>query len=79
MKTIKKTNKPSQCDIILKFMQTHKNGITGKQAYKAAHSMNLAQRIYDLKKRGHRIVDDYVVVTNEFGEKYRVKQYRLVK
>lgn len=79
MKTIKKTNKPSQCDIILKFMQTHKNGITGKQAYKAAHSMNLAQRIYDLRKRGHRIVDDYVVVTNEFGEKYRVKQYRLVK
>jgi len=79
MKTIKKTNKPSQCDIILKFMQTHKNGITGKQAYKAAHSMNLAQRIYDLRRRGHKIVDDYVVVTNEFGEKYRVKQYRLVK
>lgn len=41
--------------------------------------MNLAQRIYDLRKRGHNIVDDYVIVTNDFGEKYRVKQYRLVK
>ena len=71
--------KPSQCDKILKFMQTHKNGITGKQAYKIAHSMNLAQRIYDLRKRGHKITDDYVLVTNDFGEKYRVKQYRLVK
>lgn len=71
--------KKSQCDIILKYMETHKNGITGKQAYKYAHSMNLAQRIYDLRQRGHNIVDDFVIVTNDFGEKYRVKQYRLVK
>ena len=71
--------KKSQCDIILKYMETHKNGITGKQAYKYAHSMNLAQRIYDLRQRGYNIVDDYVVVKNDFGEKYRVKQYRLVK
>ena len=71
--------KKSQCDIILKYMETHKNGITGKQAYKYAHSMNLAQRIYDLRQRGYNIVDDYVVVKNDFGEKYRVKQYRLEK
>ena len=74
-----KAKKQSQCDKILKFMRTHKNGITGKQAYKYAHSMNLAQRIYDLRQRGHNIVDSYVEVTNDFGEKYRVKQYRLVK
>ena len=71
--------KKSQCDIILKYMETHKNGITGKQAYKYAHSMNLAQRIYDLRQRGYNIVDDFVVVKNDFGETYRVKQYRLVK
>ena len=71
--------KKSQCDIILKYMETHKTGITGKQAYKYAHSMNLAQRIYDLRQRGHNIVDDFVVVKNNFGETYRVKQYRLVK
>lgn len=76
---MKRTKKPSQCDIILKFMKTHKKGITGKQAYKAAHSMNLAQRIYDLKKRGHKIIDCYVEETNDYGETYRVKQYRLVK
>ena len=71
--------KKSQCDIILKYMEIHKTGITGKQAYKYAHSMNLAQRIYDLRQRGHNIVDDFVVVKNDFGETYRVKQYRLVK
>jgi len=74
-----KSKKTSQCDKILKFMETHKNGITSKQAYKYAHSMNLAQRIYDLQKRGNTITSSYVVVTNDFGEKYRVKQYRLVK
>ena len=70
--------KKSQCDIILKYMETHKKGITGKQAYKCAHSMNLAQRIYDLRKRGYNIVSSYVEITNDFGETYRVKQYRLV-
>lgn len=76
---MKKVTKTSQCDRILKFMQSHKNGITGKQAYKCAHSMNLAQRIYDLRKRGYIILDSYVEEKNDFGEKYRVKQYRLVK
>ena len=71
--------KLSQTDKILKYMETHKTGITGKQAYKYAHSMNLAQRIYDLRKRGHVIIDDFVIVKNDFGETYRVKQYRLVK
>lgn len=71
--------KLSQCDKILKLMERRKKGITGKDAYKYAHSMNLAQRIYDLKQRGYNITDSYVEVTNDFGEKYRVKQYRLVK
>lgn len=72
-------NKKSQCDIILKFMKTHKNGITGKQAYKHAHSMSLAQRIYDLRKRGYKIESTFIETKNDFGETYRVKQYRLVQ
>ena len=71
--------KKSQCDLILKLLERRKNGITGKEAYKYAHSMNLPQRIYDLRKRGYNIIDDFVVVKNDFGETYRVKQYRLVK
>jgi len=71
--------KKSQCDLILKLLERRKNGITGKEAYKYAHSMNLPQRIYDLRQRGYNIVDDFVVVKNDFGETYRVKQYRLVK
>lgn len=71
--------KLSQTDKILELLKRRKKGITGKEAYIYAHSMNLPQRIYDLKQRGHKIVDNYVEVKNEFGEKYRVKQYRLVK
>ena len=71
--------KLSQTDMILALMRRRKKGITAKDAYIYAHSMNLPQRIYDLKKRDYKIVDNYVEVTNEFGEKYRVKQYRLVQ
>ena len=71
--------KKSQNEIILKLLKTRKNGITGKQAYKYAHSMNLPQRIYDLRKQGVRITSEFVEVTNDFGEKYRVKQYRLAE
>ena len=69
----------SQCDKILKFMQTHKNGITGLQAYRTALCMCLPQRIYDLQQRGHEIESDYIIVKNAEGKKCRVKQYRLVK
>ena len=71
--------KKSQNEIILNLLKTRKNGITGKQAYKYAHSMNLPQRIYDLRKQGNKISSVFVEVTNDFGEKYRVKQYKLVK
>ena len=77
--TMARKQKLSKADKILRYMQTHKKGITGKQAYKVAHSMNLPQRIYDLKKRGFTIESEYIDVTNLFGETERVKQYRLVK
>ena len=74
-----KKKKLTQCDKILKFMATHKNGITGKQAYRIANSMNLPQRIYDLRQRGYEIEDEYVNVKGEGGVIYRVKQYKLVR
>lgn len=76
-KVVKK--EPSQCDLILKYMRKHKKGITGKDAYKIAYSMNLAQRIYDLRQRGHKIVDEWVEVKGVNGKKYRVKSYKLVE
>ena len=73
-----KKKKLSQCDRNLKFMQTHKS-IDGKQAYRVAHSMNLPQRIYDLREQGYEIEGEYVYKKNEYGEKHRVKQYSLVR
>ena len=77
VETMKK--RVSQCDKILKFMQTHKKGINGQQAYRVARSMNLPQRIYDLQKRGVEIESEYIFVKGDDGEIYRIKQYRLVK
>ena len=70
--------KLTQCDKILKVMQTHKLGITGKQAYKIALCMNLPQRIFDLKERGYEIESEYIWVTNAEGQRVQVKRYRLV-
>ena len=69
----------SQCKIILKFCMTHKNGITGQQAYRVAGSMCLPQRIYDLKKQGHEFTSEYVKVKCESGRVCRVKRYKLVQ
>ena len=71
--------KKSQNEIILHLLKTHKKGITARHAYKYAHSMNLPQRIYDLRLQGHKIDSEFVEVYNDFGEKFRVKQYRLVR
>ena len=68
----------SQCEKILKYMKTHK-GITGWQAYKVSKSMNLPQRIYDLRKKGVEIEDEYIFIKDADGEIFRVKEYRLVK
>lgn len=73
------SKKQTQCDKILKFMGTHKKGINGQQAYHVAKSMNLPQRIYDLRQRGHEIESEYINVKGEDGTVYRVKQYRLVR
>ena len=69
----------SQCEKILKFMKSHKRGITPLQAMEKFGCMSLAQRIYDLRGEGYDISSELVEVKNRYGEKCRVSQYRLVR
>lgn len=71
--------RPTQCQRVLKFMETHKRGITALQALNACGCFDLAGRIRDLKEDGYLITGEYIKVTNRFGEKVRIKQYRLVE
>ena len=69
----------TQCEKILKFMETHKRGITPLQAMDHFGCMRLSGRIHDLRDRGYNISSEIVEVRNRYGEKCRVSQYRLVK
>ena len=68
----------SQNEKILKFMKTHKNGITPLQAMDHFGCMRLSGRIHDLRARGYKISSELVDVKNRYGDTCRVSRYRLV-
>ena len=75
---MKNNKRPTQADRILKHLKTHR-GITRLTAFEQYGCVNLPARIFELKEDGHRIVSVRKTVTNRFGEKCSVSEYRLVK
>lgn len=68
----------TQNEWVLRFLQTHKLGITPKQAEDQYGIMRLASRISDLRKKGHKIEKEYITVKNRRGQNCRIARYRLV-
>lgn len=71
--------KKSQCEMILKYLQTHTTGITPLQALNKFGCLRLSGRIYDLKDQGYNILTNMVEVKTADGDVSRVAQYRLVR
>ena len=71
-------HKPNQNKRIIYYIEKH-GGITQAEAWIHCGVMRLASRISDLRRLGHAIVSDWVEVTNQFGEKCRVKRYKFEK
>ena len=71
--------KKSQCEMILKYMQTHKTGITPIQALEKFGCLRLSGRIYDLRDQGYEIATNIIEVKNRFNDVAHVAQYRLVE
>lgn len=69
----------TQNEKILKFMMTHKNGITPLQAMDHFGCMRLSGRIHDLRECGYNISSELVDVKNRYGNTCRVARYRLVE
>ena len=67
---------PSQNDRIVNYMQEH-GGITQIEALQHLGVLRLASRISDLRRCGVDITSEFVEVKNRYGEKSRVKRYRL--
>ena len=71
--------KKSQCEMILKYLRTHKTGITQMKALEKFGCLRLSGRIYDLRDQGYDIVTNMIEVKNRYDEISRVAQYRLVE
>ena len=72
-----KTKKVTQCDRLLKYLETH-SGITPMDAWNKLGIYRLGARVWDLRhKRKLTITKQMVTVLNRYGEKCRVAQYRL--
>lgn len=54
-KQVNNTKKPSQRQVVLKYLQTHKRGITSMQAFDLFKYTRLSGIIHDLRKQGHDI------------------------
>ncbi|MBO5970952.1 MAG: helix-turn-helix domain-containing protein [Clostridia bacterium] len=66
----------TQNDRVLAYLTRH-GSITPLEAIDKLGVTRLGARVYDLKKRGHRIDSEMISVANRFGEVCRVKAYSL--
>ena len=72
----KTDHKPTQNERILVYL--HKYGsINPLEAMRDLGIYRLASRISDMRRLGYDIVDEWMPVKNRWGEKSRVKKYRL--
>ena len=67
----------TQCTQVLKHMK-YFGGITSLEAINKYGITRLSARIADLKDSGITIYDEWITVTNRYGKKCRVKEYRVV-
>lgn len=67
----------TQNDRLLDYLASH-DGITQREAIEQLGIMRLASRVSDLRRQGHRIVKRTVNVTNRYGEKCHIAEYRMV-
>ena len=69
----------SQNERILKYLQTHKRGITQLQALEKFGVLRLSGRIHNLREQGYPIMTNIIEVPNRYGEISRVAEYRLME
>lgn len=71
-----KNTNPTQCDRVIRYLDEH-GSINQYEAFTELGIMRLASRISDIKKHKNiHISKRMVTVTNRFGEKCRVAEYR---
>ena len=75
---MKSKNGKSQKSDVLKYLLTHKRGITSLQALDLFGVTRLADIIFRLRKEGYAIETDDVTTKNRYGHVVTYARYRLV-
>ena len=73
-----KHKRPTQAARIIDYMEEF-GSITQYEALRDLGVMRLASRISELRKRGHEITGEMVIVENRWGEPCPVKRYSLAR
>lgn len=68
----------TQTNAILRYLKTHKRGITSKDAIDLFGCTRLASVIFSLKKKGHNIECIRESVPTRYGRNVSVARYKLV-
>lgn len=69
--------KMTQNQKVLKYLQTHKRGLTQRQADDLFGIERLGGRIWDLRHEGYSIKTTMIAVKNRFGDTCHVARYTL--
>ena len=72
----KQKNK-TQLSEVLRYLQTHKRGITQVQAFELFGATRLSDIIFRLRKLGWDIVTESVTAKNRYGHTTTYARYRL--
>ena len=67
----------SQNKRLLRYLETHKRGITAVDAYEKLGIARLSARICDLRSRGNNISTYWETGANRYGEEVRYGRYYL--
>ena len=79
MGALKSKHTNTQAQKILRYLKTHKKGISAKQAMEMYGICCLAERIRDLREKGHQIDNVWHKYNDENGHAVRYCSYVLTK
>lgn len=62
---------------LLKYLKTHKRGITSKEAFEKLGNTRISSTVNYLRNKGYDIQMEYITVPTRFGTKTKVGRYTL--
>lgn len=67
----------NQCELIMKYLIDF-GSITPLEAFIDLGVMRFSARIYDIKKQGTQLKEEYIKITTRYGIKKSVKKFSLI-